>query len=115
MRKLILSIVLPLTMVCCQSENNIEEVEVFEEPKEAVYNCLYATVFSGEIIYIEDHWNNTPNMDGHVTQISNETSFHHFCFDENKYTFTEMLEVVEGKYPLSDSYTRGDKIIKRRF
>ena len=114
MKKLILSIVLPITMVCCQSENNIEEIKVFEE-KETVYNCLYASVYLNEIVYVGDHWNNNPTMNNYVNRISDETFFHHFCFDQNKYKISEMFEIVEGKYPNADSYIRGEKIIKKRF
>lgn len=92
MKKLILSIVLPLTMVCCQSEKNMELQDF------PTYDCFTAIIMRGELIRIVDIQDNNIEKDNNVKIVNASTQHHTFCYDSNRYTDQEMRDMIKNKY-----------------
>ena len=102
MKKLIYTIIIPLTMVCCKSENveqELQETEINETVNEdKKVNCLSALVTDGNLTDVFDYWRDIEGMDG-VTVKLNHTQEHQIhCFDISKYTNEEMEEKVKSYY-----------------
>ena len=98
MKKLIYTIIIPLTMVCCQSEDNTVEELQETEIKETQVNCLTALVTDGKLDQVFDYWRNIQGMDG-VTVRLNHTQEHQLhCFDVSEYTTNQMIQMVKDKY-----------------
>ena len=95
MKKLLFAITLPLTMVCCQSENE-QEITQFEEP---IYKCWFAGM-SGTLFYGvgRSHTDDHKTYDGKVIYLNKTTSQNYHCFDSNKYSDQEMIDLVRSMY-----------------
>ena len=95
MKKLLFTIITPLTMVCCQSENT---EELFETQEKEV-NCLFAVrTAEGEFTSVQNHWRNAEHLDGYSHQLPSGKYHDFHCFDVSKYTTEEMVEMVKDKY-----------------
>jgi hypothetical protein len=99
MKKLIYTIIIGATMVCCQSENSVHEIEVVEpitvEPK---YNCLNALITEGKLTQVFDYWRNIIGMNGHISRLNNTQEHHFHCFDKSKYNTDQMIQMIKDKY-----------------
>lgn len=102
MKKLLYTIVIPLTMVCCKSENveqELQETEIIEEVNEdPKVNCLSALVTDGELTGVFDYWRNITGMDGVVVKLNHTQEHQIHCFDVSKYTIEQMEEKVKSYY-----------------
>lgn len=100
MKKLLSTIIIGATMVCCQSEDNtVQELQESQEQTEEVkVNCLSALVSDGELVQVFDYWQNIPGMHQTITVLNYTDQHHRYCFDISKYTTEEMIKLVKAKY-----------------
>ena len=95
MKKLIFTILIPLSMVCCQSENE-QEVRQFEKP---TYKCWYANLSGGNMYGVgRSHTDDYETYNNKVIYLSETTTFNYHCFDSNRYTDKEMKEMIGDTY-----------------
>ena len=90
MKKLIFTILLPLSMVCCQSEN--ENVQEFEGEQ----RCVIARVRYGNFLGLAStHYKNeSGTVDGYITYREDGLENHYRCFYKSQYTDREMNQKV---------------------
>lgn len=90
MKKLIYAIIIPLTMVCCQSEN--ENVQEFEGDQ----TCVGARVRDGNFLGLASthHTNVAGFVDGLITYQEDGLETHYRCFYDSQYEFIEMTQIV---------------------
>ena len=95
MKKLFYTIIIPLTMVCCQSEESQMELANFELSSEV--NCLYARIDLEGHATVHDHWRNTATMDGYKKTLPSGVKNEFYCFNVDEYTKVEMEEIIKSK------------------
>lgn len=96
MKNILLAIVLPITMVCCESNQSTKELE---ETKSLSYKCWYANLSDGNFYGVgRSHTDDSQEYDGKVISLNESTTFNYHCFKSELYTEDQMKEIVQSKY-----------------